>query len=184
MPGAAATTVSDGYLTHFDGRSALCYKHPIMALDAPHIITALTTLIIVIASVIVHYEGLSGLTKWVSLDLLPPRARIATLIFGQLILHVIEIWIFAAGYYVLTQMLEFGTLLQSAYLGAELPLIMGFADYVYYSATVYSTLGFGDLVPHGPVRLLTGMEAVLGLVLITWSASFTFLEMQRYWGRD
>jgi len=155
-----------------------------MAFDVPHIITALTTLLIVVVSVIVHYEGLSGLTKWASLDLLAPRARIAALIFGQLILHVIEIWIFATGYFVLTQLLGFGGLLQSAYVGPELPLVTGFADYVYYSATVYSTLGFGDLVPHGPVRLLTGMEAVLGLVLITWSASFTFLEMQRYWGRD
>jgi len=155
-----------------------------MAFDAPHIITALATLVIVIVSVVVHYEGLSGLTKWVSLDLLPPRTRIATLIFGQVTLHVIEIWIFAAGYFVLTKYLEFGTLLQSAYIGEQVPLVMGFADYVYYSAIVYSTLGFGDLVPYGPVRLLTGMEAVLGLVLITWSASFTFLEMQRYWGRD
>jgi hypothetical protein len=34
------------------------------------------------------------------------------------------------------------------------------------------------------VRFLAGMEALSGFVLITWSASFTFLEMQRYWDRD
>jgi hypothetical protein len=33
------------------------------------------------------------------------------------------------------------------------------------------------------VRILAGMEALVGLVLITWSASFTFLKMQIYWGR-
>jgi hypothetical protein len=31
---------------------------------------------------------------------------------------------------------------------------------------------------------MSGLQAVAGLVLITWSASFTFLEMQRYWGKD
>jgi hypothetical protein len=31
------------------------------------------------------------------------------------------------------------------------------------------------------LRHLTGIEALTGLVLITWSASFLFLEMQRYW---
>ena len=28
---------------------------------------------------------------------------------------------------------------------------------------------------------MTGVEALAGLVMITWSASYTFLEMQRYW---
>jgi hypothetical protein len=61
---------------------------------------------------------------------------------------------------------------------------MNLLDQVYYSAVVYTTLGFGDVVPGGAIRFLTGVESVTGLVLITWSASFTFLEMQRYWGRD
>ena len=60
----------------------------------------------------------------------------------------------------------------------------GYLDYVYFSALTNTTVGFGDFVPSGPVRFLAGMEALTGLVLITWSASFTFLEMQRYWDRD
>ena len=55
-------------------------------------------------------------------------------------------------------------------------------DSVYVSATTYSTLGYGDLVPHGPVRFLLGTEALVGFVLITWSASFAYLEMGHYWG--
>jgi hypothetical protein len=54
-------------------------------------------------------------------------------------------------------------------------------DCMYFSATVYSTLGFGDLVPTQAMRLLAGIESVTGLLLITWSASFTYLEMVRYW---
>lgn len=155
-----------------------------MAFDAPHIVTGLTTLVIVILCVLFHYEGLSMLSRWVGRDPLVHRARIAALIFGQLVLHMFEILFFASGYYLLSRGRDFGSLLQLSYLNEQVPNVAGFIDYVYFSAVVYSTLGFGDLVPSGPLRFLTGIEAVVGLVLITWSASFTFLEMQRYWGRD
>jgi hypothetical protein len=55
---------------------------------------------------------------------------------------------------------------------------------VYFSATTYATVGFGDAVPVGPLRFLTGLEALTGFVMITWSASYTFLEMQRDWRPD
>jgi len=153
-------------------------------LDAPHLLTVLITVVIVILCVGVHYEGLSVLSRWARVDVSPPRLKIATLILGQLFLHVIEIWICAAGYFLLVQKLKFGAILQFPFANEQSLQITGFLDHVYFSAVVYSTLGFGDLVPEGPVRFLTGLEAVAGLVLITWSASFTFLEMQRYWGRD
>ncbi len=35
----------------------------------------------------------------------------------------------------------------------------------------------------GPIRFIGGTMALTGLVLITWSASFTFLEMERFWRR-
>jgi hypothetical protein len=31
---------------------------------------------------------------------------------------------------------------------------------------------------------MAGTEALTGFLLISWSASFTFLEMQRFWGRN
>ncbi len=46
---------------------------------------------------------------------------------------------------------------------------------------VYTTVGFGDLVPAGALRMVSSTEALSGLALITWSASFTFLQMQRIW---
>jgi len=33
----------------------------------------------------------------------------------------------------------------------------------------------------GHIKFLTGLQALTGLVLITWTASFLFLEMQKYW---
>ncbi len=153
--------------------------------NAASTITVLTTIVLVVLCVILHYEGLSALSRWLAHGVLPARRRIAVIIFGQLVLHVCEIAVFAAGYYVLSSQLDVGIL---TWIGATdfavMPMLDDFPDYFYFSAVSYTTLGFGDFVPIGPLRFMTGLEAVAGLVLITWSASFTFLEMQRYWGRD
>lgn len=55
---------------------------------------------------------------------------------------------------------------------------------VYFSTISYTTLGFGEIVPTEDIRFLTEMESLAGLVLITWSASFTYLETQKRWGSD
>jgi len=55
------------------------------------------------------------------------------------------------------------------------------ANSLYFSAETYTSLGFGDLIPIGPLRLLAGAEALNGLVLIGWSASFTYIAMERFW---
>ena len=56
-------------------------------------------------------------------------------------------------------------------------------DIVYFSGSLYTSLGFGDIVPIGESRIFAVTEAVVGLVLIAWTASFTYLEMQRNWVR-
>lgn len=53
--------------------------------------------------------------------------------------------------------------------------------YAYFSTTTYTTLGYGDIIPTGPLRFLASVEALTGFLLVTWSASFTYLEMQRFW---
>lgn len=131
------------------------------------------TLLIVFSCVLLHYEVFTLLTRALArLHVRVRRRRILLLMFGLLTLHVAEIWIFAFGYFTLVN-------------GQEISHINGTAggllDLVYYSAVVYTTLGLGDLVPSGAIRFLTGMEALSGFLLITWSASFTFIEMQRFW---
>ena len=62
--------------------------------------------------------------------------------------------------------------------GAEDPNLL---DYVYFAAVVFTTLGLGDLVPSGTIRFMVGTESLVGFVLISWSAAFTYLEMERFW---
>jgi hypothetical protein len=50
-----------------------------------------------------------------------------------------------------------------------------------FSAVTYTSLGLGDYYPTRNLWLIAGVEALNGLVLIGWSASFTYLAMETYW---
>ena len=52
-------------------------------------------------------------------------------------------------------------------------------DHLSFSYAAFTTVGVGDIVPTGPLRVLAGMEALTGFVLITWTASYLYLEMTR-----
>jgi hypothetical protein len=120
-----------------------------------------------------HYEVLSACNKYLPSLAHRRRQRVLVLMFTILLTHIAEIWLFAGAYALLIGVWEVGALG-----GIAAP---GLADYVYFSAICYTTVGFGDVVPLGAIRFLTGIEALTGLVMITWSASYTFLEMQRDW---
>jgi hypothetical protein len=138
-----------------------------------HSVVVLVTVAIVIACVVLHYEALSWLTGWIKRITLPPRRHILVLIFAILVLHIMEIWIFGVGYFFMITSEGHGALVSSH--------AIGFLDCIYYSAVCFTTLGLGDVIPMGAVRFLTGTESLTGFVLLTWSASFTFVEMQRFW---
>ena len=129
----------------------------------------------VVLSILVHYEGLIGLSKALGTRARHQRVKVLYGILSLLFLHVVEIWIFGFALWAVLQWPECGAL------SGRSP---GFLDAVYFSAVTYSTVGYGDMVPVGPVRFLAGTESLVGLVLIAWSASFTYLEMQRYWRRS
>jgi uncharacterized membrane protein YhaH (DUF805 family) len=133
----------------------------------------MTTIVVVVLAVVLHYESLYFLTLRLQHINLLARLRILLLIFAILATHVVEIWIFGAGYYLLTRTDGQGALLANH--------AVGLLDAVYFSAVCFTTLGLGDIVPTGAIRFLVGTEALTGFVLITWSASFTFVEMQRFW---
>ena len=137
-------------------------------------LTTIAVFSVVIAFVVTfHYEVLSFLTMVMPRLHIKHRQRIVVGIFGALVAHMVEVWIFALAYYVLLDAKTWGHL--------EGDFDGSFADCGYFSFTVYTTLGFGDIQPIGDMRHLTGVEALTGMVLITWTASFLYLEMQRNW---
>ena len=132
------------------------------------------TAVVVCVCVLLHYEVLNVLSRRLARLEGRRRRRVLFGIFGVLSVHVAEIWIFGVAYVLLlTLSPAFG-----AVHGIPAPDVL---DHIYFSAMTFTTVGFGDVYPSGPIRFLAGTEALAGLVLITWSASFTFLEMARFW---
>ena len=139
------------------------------------IVLVLNTLL-VLSTILLHYEVLYYLAKSLAeMTHVAARFRVLLGVCVIFISHVIEIWVFALGYFGTLKLNGMGTLIGS---GASHGMFM---DCVYLSFVTFTTVGYGDFVVHGYARYLTGVEALTGLVLVTWSASFLFLEMQRYW---
>lgn len=138
------------------------------------------TVVVVAVCVIIHYEVLSWLSRRLGhFDHIEGfrRRRVLYGIFGVLSVHTAEIWIFGLAFYLMA--------IGSPLFGHIHGIAAGsLVDHVYFSAVTFTTVGFGDVIPAGPVRFLAGTEALAGFVLITWSASFTYLEMNRFWRRD
>ena len=128
---------------------------------------------VVMAAVIIHYEFLYRLTWLMPKIRIRHRSRIVLGVFGAWLAHAVEVWIFALAYYVMTRTPGWGELR-----GNFNDTLL---DCAYFSFTTFTTLGFGDIEPMGNLRYLTGLESLTGLVLITWSASYLYVEMQKYW---
>lgn len=78
-------------------------------------------------------------------------------ILGIFFLVTIHIWIWAFAY---------------RFLGvAEL---MTLEDAVYFSTVSFTTLGYGDIVLKESWRVLSGIEAANGIILLGWSTAFLF----------
>lgn len=142
---------------------------------AANLTVVLATFVAVAAVVLLHYEGLVGLSTRLARRNGQRRRKVLYAITAILILHIVEIWIFGFTCWLLMMWPDCGHIAGSG----NLHLF----DAVYLSAVTYSTVGFGDLAPVGAVRFLIGTESLAGFVLITWSASFTYLEMAHFWDR-
>lgn len=129
--------------------------------------------VVVAVVVIIHYEFLYQFTRLMPRLKIRHRFRIVMGVFAALAAHSLEVWIFAVSYLLLHRSERWG------YLQGNFDNTI--ADYVYFSFTSYTTLGTGDIEPLGDIRFLAGLESLTGLVLITWTASFLYLEMSRYW---
>ena len=76
-------------------------------------------------------------------------------VYGLLLLHLLQISVWAACYH---------------WNGC----FPDFATSFYYSATSYSTAGFGDVTPPENWRILGAIEAVTGILMFGWSTGVLF----------
>jgi hypothetical protein len=131
-------------------------------------------LMLVTLTTVTHYEVLRAVNAGLPSLNIPSRTKLLVVIFATFIAHAVEMGMYGFSLFTLVKFLGAGSLSGSA----------GFSlmSCLYFSAETYTSLGFGDLTPIGPVRLLAGVEALNGLLLIGWSASFAYIAMERFWG--
>lgn len=126
-----------------------------------------------LGTALIHLQALRWCSGRMAVIPMPPTVRAMTVIFVLLFVHLAEIAIYAAAY-------SFGinTLAIGGFSGES---ISGALDLFYFSAITFTSLGIGDIFPTGHIRFLTGVEALNGLLLLAWSASFLFALMNQLW---
>ena len=55
---------------------------------------------------------------------------------------------------------------------------------IYFSFVTFTTLGYGDLTIQTNFRILSGIEAINGMLLIGWSTALMYATMQEIWKRN
>ena len=128
-------------------------------------------IITVVLFVAIHYLLFIYILSNIGTEDRLQRLPIFLYVHLALIVHVVEIALFALVYLGFDGSLHYGQLLGD-YDG-------GFNDCFYFSLSCYTSVGFGDIRPEGWLRFTAGVEALLGLMMITWTASLLYLAMQK-----
>jgi hypothetical protein len=98
------------------------------------------------------------------------RTRIAVPILVRtvlvlMVLHALEIMIWAGSYIAILPDGE----------------LASFEKAVYFSFVTFTTLGYGDITLSEGWRILSGIEALNGILLIGWTTALLFALVQRMW---
>lgn len=136
-------------------------------------IVALIGLALLGLTTLIHYEVLRAMSFGLPLLRIPARVKLIVVIFAAFLAHLCEIALYAVTIKVLVSDLALGTLGETTHFNLSVAL--------YFSAETFSSLGYGDVVPGGALRLLAGGEALNGLLLVGWSASYIYIAMERFW---
>jgi len=112
-------------------------------------------------TVVIHTFGLIAVThamSWVTdrIRLHGHRSRMLamnTVVIGVFAVLTAEVWLWAAAYDLIGVVDNFETAL-------------------YFSTITFSTVGYGDVVPHSEWRMMAALEGINGFLLIGWSTAY------------
>ena len=136
----------------------------------------LTGILLVSVTVVIHAVGT---TSWIAFLVrhhgregsLSPRTAIVVMtwtVVVLLLLHVSQCLLWALAYLLLEPVAE----------------ITSFEAALYFSLVTFTTLGYGEItLPESSWRVISGIQALNGIVLVGWSTALLFTVVQRIWER-
>ena len=136
-------------------------------------VVILSCALLLALTALIHYEVLRGMHLALPKLKIRVRTKLLLAILIAFIAHALEIVLYGVTLFALIHFMGVGSLSGSGE--------TTFLECLYFSAETYTSLGMGDVTPVGPVRLVAGVEALNGLLLIAWSASFLYLSMEKFW---
>jgi voltage-gated potassium channel Kch len=131
---------------------------------------------IIIATIFIHGMGTTYLVvylyrkqqratkKWGFREALKALSFTALLL---LLLHLIEVTIWASIYLLIP----------------DIQQLSSFEEALYFSMATFTTLGYGDIVLERHWRIMSGFEAMNGILLFGWSTAMLFSSVQRILGQ-
>jgi hypothetical protein len=87
-------------------------------------------------------------------------AAIFTVVVGLMLIHAVEVWLYAGCYLALGALSDLETA-------------------IYFSTASFTTIGYGDVVLDRKWRLVGAIEGANGLLLFGWSTAFLFSVISR-----
>jgi len=128
---------------------------------------------LIIGNVVIHSIGTFFLV-WGSVKLKPtgstrPTSLRVTVgvtirVIVLLLLHMIEVALWATLYY-------------------REGCFSDFRTSIYFSLVTYATVGYGDVVLNAQYRMLGGVEALVGILMMSWSTAILIGYLQRVYPR-
>lgn len=135
--------------------------------------TILISIALVLVTTGIFYEILCAALRVVARYNLCNRRLMFFLVVTIFSAHSIAVWIYGTVYWVMVHTFGADPLSGIAH--------DNFFGYIYFSAATYSSLGIGDVFPHGAMQFITGVQVLNGLVLIGWSVMVTYFAVQKLW---
>ena len=99
--------------------------------------------------VLVHYEALRLTSLLIPRLSIPPRSKVLVVITTVFLAHLVEVVVFAIAYRLMQPLRQLGEI--AGHFSRD-PI-----DYFYFSISSFTTLGIGDLFPHGAYRIVAGV---------------------------
>ncbi len=138
---------------------------------------ALIGAVLVAITVAIHALGTAFLVRYLANTFLDRTGHwgskrvLTALMLAALVLvflHALEIMVWAGVYKLLVPVGE----------------LASFETAVYFSFVTFTTLGYGDITLSEGYRLLSGIQALNGILLVGWSTALMFAVVQKTWEID